>query len=198
MQIVFENFDWIGLNLTLALLGLVFGWLFYYAKRGLFSVIFFMLWVLFIPNTIYLITDLQHLPKQWVSVDLLVKPILIVQYGAVSFFGIVTFIVGMYPVEKVFKKLPTKNKDFLKFMILLFANLFIAFALILGKFQRTHSWYVVTDFPRFLTDIITVFQTPILLILVLFFGVVINLTYFGFKNVIQVVVQKSPRDKMSY
>ncbi len=190
MELALNNLNWMSLNLGLAFLGLLFGWMFFMSKKTLFSIIFFILWVLFVPNTIYLITDLQHLPKQWVRVDLIPKIILILEYGVLTLFGIISFIISMYPVDKVFTELHLKRKKHTRFAILVLVNLFIAFALILGKFQRTHSWYVFTDFHRVLGDITAVFKTPILLWMVFFFGVVINLTYFGFKNIIQIKLSK--------
>lgn len=184
MPIIIDNLYWMGINIILAFLGIAFGWMFFYTRRPLFSFIFFILWVLFIPNTIYLITDLEYFPKQWLSMDLLGKLILFIQYGILASLGVITFIIAMYPVDKVFTKLHLKKRKSLKFIILLLVNFFIAFGLILGKFQRTHSWYIFTDYKRVVEDTITVFQTPILLILVFFFGIVLNLTYFGFKNVI--------------
>ncbi|MBI2012201.1 DUF1361 domain-containing protein [Candidatus Daviesbacteria bacterium] len=193
MQIVLENIDWMIINLALAMLGFIFGWLFFYTKKRILSFTFFILWVIFIPNSVYLVTDLQHLPEQWVEVSLLAKLLLLVEYGLLAFLGVVTFIVSMYPVDKIFSEFNLKRKNSLKLSILILVNLFIAFALILGKFQRTHSWYIFTDFSRVILDIATVFKTPILLALVFFFGIVINLTYFGFKNIIHISLNKRGR-----
>ena len=130
------------------------------------------------------------MPKQFIQADFLTKVILLIEYGFLSLVGIISFIVSMYPVDKVFRELKIKRKSALRFTILLLVNLFIAFALILGKFQRTHSWYVFTDTQRVITDVVEIFRNPILLGMVLFFGIVINLTYFGFKNIIKVTIIK--------
>ncbi len=190
MYFVLDNLSWMSFNIFLALLGVVFGWMFFYSRKPLISLVFFILWVLFIPNTIYLITDLQHFPAQWIKVDLLSKLLLIFEYGTLTCIGIITFIVSMYPVDKVFGEFHLKKKSEIKFLILILVNLFIAFALVLGKYQRTHSWYVFSDFSQVLSDAFTVFKTPPLLIMVLFLGVVINLVYFGFKHVVLVKVSK--------
>lgn len=190
MYLSLENLSWMSFNLFLALLGVVFAWFFYYSRKPFFSFIFFILWVLFIPNTIYLITDLQHLPVQWIKVDLLPKLILLIEYIGLAIIGIITFIVSMYPVDKVFSEFHLKKKPEAKFMILVFVNLFISFALVLGKYQRTHSWYVFSDFPKVSSDVTIILKTPELLATVLFLGLVINLTYFGFKHIVLVKVSK--------
>lgn len=194
MYFVLDNLSWMSFNLFLSLLGVTFGWMFFYSRKPFFSFIFFVIWVLFIPNTIYLITDLQHLPAQWVKVDLLPKLILLIEYLGLACIGIITFIVSMYPVDKVFDEFHLKKKPEIKFFILVFVNLFISFALVLGKYQRTHSWYVFSDFPKVSSDVTIILKTPELLATVLFLGIVINLTYFGFKNVVLVKVSKKKAD----
>ncbi len=191
MEIVYGNLEWMGENLGLAMLGLIFGWLFFYARKPVTSTVLFILWVLFVPNTIYLITDLEHLYRQWGGVEWGARIFLVLEYWLLASLGVVTFIASMYPVDKVFTKLRLDKRNNLKFIILLLVNLFIAFALILGKFQRTHSWYIFTDFNRVISDVLGVFTTPVLLILVLFFGVIINLTYFGFKNMIHITFRRN-------
>ncbi len=191
MYLALENLSWMYINLLLALSGVVFGWLFFYSRKPLISFIFFILWVLFIPNTIYLITDMQHLPLQWIKSDILGKLLLTVEYVTLTCIGIITFIVSMYPVDKVFSEFHLKKRPGIKFFILVLVNLFIAFALVLGKYQRTNSWYIFTDLPKVIFDITTTLKTPELLSMVFFLGVVINLVYFGFKHIILVKVKKN-------
>lgn len=186
MDIFFNNFSWMGFNLFLAFLGMLFGWLFYISRAKLPSILFFVLWVLFIPNTIYLITDLEHLYEQWGITTLFPTILIILQYLVISVIGIVSFIMSMHPVDKVFSKLHLKKHPAMKLMILVSVNMIIAFALILGKYERTHSWYVFTQTSRVLEDIVSVLTSPLLFSLVIFFGVVINLVYFAFKKVIPI------------
>ena len=186
METAINNLNWMAFNLFLAVLGVLFGWLYYYSKKKVFSIAFFILWILFLPNTIYLITDLQHIYKQWSNPYLEVQLTLIVQYFLIALLGITTYLMAMYPIDKVFTNLHLKRKPKVKLTLLITINIFTAFALILGKFQRTHSWYVFTDFLRVLSDIKEVVTNPILFSLVLFFAFVINLTYFAFKKVIPI------------
>ena len=171
-------------NIGLALLGIIFGWLFFYSKRTVLAYIFFFLWILFIPNTIYLITDLQHISKQWVGINYFERFLIVSQYLVLAVLGVVSYIVAMHPIEKVFNELKLKRRRNVRFIVIVLVNLFIAFGLILGKFQRTHSWYIFTDFNRVISDVTAVLKAQELLGVVLLFGVVINLVYFGFKNMI--------------
>lgn len=188
-----DNLIWMGFNFLLAVLGLLFGWLFFYIKNPAKSFIFFILWVLFLPNTIYLITDLQYLPKQWIDNGLLTKLELLLEYGIVGTLGVVMFILSMYPVDKIFAELHLRRSSSLRFIILLLVNFSIGFALILGKFERTNSWDVFTNFNKVILDISVVIKTPVLLILVFLSGLVINLTFFGFKNIYNINFKKVMR-----
>ncbi len=196
MEILIKNLDWMAFNVMLALLGLIFAWLFYYAKNRFFSVVFFILWILFVPNTIYLITDLQHIYTHWYKVPSFLKIILIAQYVTVATLGVLTFIASMYPINKVFKQLNINHNPLLKALMVIIFNMLIAFALILGKYERTHSWYIFTNFPRVLDDVLSVMTNPILFSMVILFSIVINLTYFAFRNVIPISVNKKTRNKL--
>ncbi len=133
------TFSFMGLNVFLAWLPIVFGQLFIYVtgKRrwgiGL-------LWLLFFPNIPYLLTDLFHLtslsiyrPKglfttafpDWWSFLLLVLPILIM------------VLIGM---SQVFLLLKAVTKDFKKQVIsLMIIAILSAMAIYIGRFERIHS-----------------------------------------------------------
>jgi uncharacterized membrane protein len=186
MDVFFNNFSWMSFNLFLAFLGIVFGWLFYYSRSRILSILFFILWVLFIPNTIYLITDLEHLYDQWGETSFFPTILLILQYLIVSLVGIVSFVMSMHPIDKIFSTLHLRKYPTIKIGIIILVNILIAFAIILGKFERTHSWYVFTQTPRVIDDIISVLTTPLLLSLVLLFAFVTNSVYFAFSKLIPI------------
>ena len=179
MEKFFDNFVWMIPNLALASLGFVFG-LFYLNSKNIFlRTIFFVLWILFLPNTIYLLTDIQHYFVQLTEVDLFGAFLLTVQYLVLMAFGVLTYFAGMMPMEKYFRR--HKSKKNFDYMFVIF-NFAIAFAVVLGKIERTHSWYVFTQPIRVLEDIVSVLTTPILLTLVILFGIFVNVIYFGFRR----------------
>jgi len=76
-------------NLILASIGVGLGYVFLGTKQPLFKFIIFLLWILFLPNTIYLLTDLQHLPDQFYRIDNEYKITLMFQYVLLLSFGII-------------------------------------------------------------------------------------------------------------
>lgn len=175
MEIILDNLFWMSFNIFLALLGVLFGFLLYYSKNKLLKWLFFLLWLLFVPNTIYLITDLQYLPNQITKLESYNQTIIIIQFILVFLLGITTFLFALYPFEKIASKLT--NRQTVK-TVLFFLNYSIAFGVVLGKIYRVHSWYVFTDPQTVITSSLSLFNSPNILLLVFLFGSLINIIYF--------------------
>lgn len=181
MGIVFFNFEWMFLNVMLAITGVSFGWLMIETKKPVFKLLFGILWLVFIPNTIYLLTDIIHLPEQMPYVNGVFRLLIILQYAFVFLAGLVTFIYGVYPLEKLFMaKFKKKNSNGL--MAVLFINFFIAFGVTMGRFQRTNSWEIFSNTQKFITDAKGVTHSLELLLFVFLFGVIGNCIYFLLKE----------------
>lgn len=181
MEIFLENFEWMVFNLFLAFLAVLFGWLFLKSKKVILQLIFFLLWFLFVPNTVYLVTDLQYIPEQWSRADTFFKLLISIQYLILILMGPVTFILGMYPVDKVFKEIHLRKHSELRILILIVLNFLIGFAVVLGKFLRTNSWDVLTNFDRVISDALILLSDQNLVLLGLGFGIFTNFLYFGYK-----------------
>ena len=96
------------------------------------------LWLLFIPNSFYIITDLFHLSKFRLApawYDLLM-------IFSFAWNGILFGIVSLWRIEKIIKIALGKNFSFL----LVFAVMWLcAFGIYIGRFLRYNSWDVITD-----------------------------------------------------
>lgn len=179
MDIFLSNFWWMIPNLALASLGFVFGLIYLNTKSDFLKLPLFILWLLFLPNTIYLITDLEHFFVQLPAADLYGAVLLTVQYLILVAFGVLTYFAGMVPMEKFFKRSKFKNYGF----VFLVFNFMIAYAVVLGKTERTHSWYVFTQPVRVYSDILDVLITPMLITSVVLIAVIFNLIYFTFRRI---------------
>lgn len=181
MEIFYSNFWWMIPNVALACLGFVFGLLYLYSKQLLLRVPFFILWILFFPNTIYLLTDFEHLLVQFPQVSLGEGILLIIQYSVLIILGFLTYFVGMMPIEEFFrrrKKLKKHNYNYV-FVLLNFA---VGFAVVLGKVERTHSFYVFTQPMRVIEDTVSLLTNPTLVVVSIAFGILFNVIYFAFKR----------------
>lgn len=182
MEIIINNLEWIIVNVILAMIGVLLGWIFLKTYHPLLKVLVFIFWMLFLPNTIYLLTDLQYLPEQLLETEPFFIPILIIEYAVLMGLGVVTFIAGLYPLEKFTSRLKMRDKKTFLITLLVLVNFLIAFGVVLGKELRTHSWYVFTEFPRVVEDVSAVLTTPTFLLFVILFGIMNNLIYFTFRR----------------
>ncbi len=118
------------------------------------QVLLFVIWLLFFPNALYIITDLVHLdlesnvPK-WFDAILLF---------ASSTAGLMMAFVSLYRVERMLSK--WVNKKWLSPVILLI--LFLgSFGVYLGRFLRWNSWDIITHPFSLLSTIAQRFLFPV-------------------------------------
>jgi len=139
-------------------------------------------WFIFLPNTIYILTDITHLFEDWSKVDNLFRLILIVQYGLFSIVGIITFTLAVYFFQKLLqgKSAGWRNKRIkaTTFIAIIVLNFIVGFAVVLGGIARTNSWHIFTNPSRVLEDSFDLIYSQELLMLSLGVGIFANLTYF--------------------
>jgi len=180
MPIITYNESWMLYNCFLAFLALGFGYFFITSKNTIVKYIFGILWLLFLPNTIYIFTDLEHLIDQWQLVSWSMRPLLIGEYLILEFIGLVTFFYALYPFEKII--LSWKHFKKHKIAILIIFNFLIAFGMVLGRVERINSWQVFTDPLRVIHSTVHVFHSTSLFSLMLLFGILCNCFYFLFRD----------------
>ena len=174
---VFEfNTAWMVYNLYLGVLSVIFSRFLFKMPHRIYSWIAGTLWFLYLPNTIYIFSDLHHLVEQWTTVDLVGKIILIIQYGVLEAIGLTCFLVAFYPVEIILQRLGF-SKNNLAYLIVLF-NMLIGQAIVLGKIQRVNSWDVFMN-PNFvISSALTQVNSYQLVVLGILFGLFTNFFYF--------------------
>ncbi len=142
MSVILYNFGWMLYNIFLALVAVGFGFVSLRISGRYLKFLFGLLWLLFLPNTIYIFTDVIHLIHQWHQGSLSFNLLLFLQYSIYDAAGLVTFMVGFLPFEKllqwvtILKKRPTIS--------IIILNFYIAFCLVMGRVERINSWDVFT------------------------------------------------------
>ncbi len=165
MPLLIDNLDWMAWNIFLALIPLFFGLLVVRYSKNFLTPILFIVWILFFPNTIYLITDIEYLPRQFSATVVSFDILLIFQYLIIIGIGIMTYLWALHPIVRKFR-IPEK-------LVYVF-NFFVAFACALGKIQRTESWDVFVNPTKVLSDINRSLVSPQIILFVIFFGLLIN------------------------
>ncbi len=189
MNILIDNAFWMTGNILLGIIAVVLGLLALKTKNLLQKGILLFLWLLFIPNTSYMLTDIIHIPKQLHVLEGIYRTILILQYTLVMIVAIATFILALYPFEKILQKELKQKKTGIIQIILFFTNFVIAFGIVLGRIQRTNSWELFTNIGKVIQDGINVLTTKELLLLVVFFGILNNFIYFSLRGKIKKIIK---------
>jgi uncharacterized membrane protein len=178
MEIFLLNLKWMIFNVLLAIIPVAFGWIMY-RKRSLFIRIpAFLVWFFFLPNTMYLLTDIinvfddiKHVTWEFIIAD-------IILFVSLMPIGVLTYVAAVYPFEKMVQK----NKAIDKKSALIILSFFVGFGLVLGRVLRLNSWEVLTETGNVIELSLEVFRSPQLIFLVLGFSLLTYLVYIFFKK----------------
>lgn len=180
MDILLYNFSWMIYNLYLAFLPVIFGLFLFRMPNKFYSFLLGIIWFLYLPNTIYVYTDLQHLLEQWTYVDTFVKGLLALQYGLFVSIGLTCYLVAFYPFEKIFQG--SQRLEMLRPYFIIALNFIIGFALVVGKFHRVNSWDLLIAPQTAINGISAVLRSDNYMGLVILFGIFVNCFYFLFRD----------------
>ena len=183
------NLDWMSYNLFLALIPVILAWLAYSVKNKLLKISLLIIWLMFIPNTIYVVTDILHLIQQTNNLSMLSWIILFIQYSIFLILGLLTYILSLYPIEKMLKKHYKKQKENIT-ILLIAINFLIGFGVVLGRVHRLNSWDVVLGLNKVLDAAKEVVFSPNLILLAILSGLFANLIYFLFKEKIIKIIAR--------
>lgn len=189
MEIFFYNITWMSYNVLLALIPVVLAFLMIKAKNKLIKIVFILAWFAFLPNTIYMITDINHLLEQWGQINAPASLFVFSQYVVLMFLAVVTFIAAQYPFEIVLNKQFKVNKQTTKLLLIL-VDFFVAFGVILGGIERVNSWELLTDPMGVMQSTLRLFHSLQQMWLLVGFGVLFSIIYFSFRHTFYVLLKK--------
>jgi uncharacterized membrane protein len=176
MHLLLFNFSWMTFNIILALIAVLLGFVALKAKNSYLRVLMAVTWLIFLPNTIYLFTDLLNLIHQWGILDPYLIPILVLQYVILQVFGFITFVLALYPFEKFLKRSRFEKGKSTIYVVLL--NSVVAFGITLGRVERINSWEVLQNPLKVVNAGFHVISSASLLELTLLFAIFSNISYF--------------------
>lgn len=182
MDILSFNIQWMIWNSILAMLPIGFAYFYFKTKRTLYRILLAVLWFLFIPNSLYIISDMEHIVYQWGMVDALGRIFLVIQYAHLEIIGLTTFLLGMYAFEKELRRIYKKHHRKVATVLVISMNFLIGFAMVLGKVERVNSWDVFTATERVVGSALNVLSSDQLVGLMILFGLFGNFFYFLFRD----------------
>ncbi len=163
MHVILYNMSWMSFNILLALIAVLFGWLMKRTRLISLRILYALVWFFFLPNTLYLLTDLVHLYQNMQKVEGPGIVIVAFQYLLLLLLGIVTYFAAVYPAEKIAVEQMKWNRT----IFILLINVLVSIGITLGRVERTNSWYFVTNLPRVLHDTIQLLTSLNLVLLTL-------------------------------
>ncbi len=184
MNVLFENVSWMTYNISLGIIAVVLGWFALKSRSKGLRLLFSFAWLLFIPNTIYMITDVTHFPQQFTPQEGLFKTIIFLQYTFLFFWSVETFVIGLYPMEKLFLEFKGAYRKIEASAFVVVVNFIIALGVVVGRVQRANSWDVILNPNKVIADTLALFYSHDLLLLIFFFWILNNVVYFSFRNIL--------------
>ncbi|TYC46644.1 DUF1361 domain-containing protein [Leuconostoc litchii] len=181
------HFTFLNWNIFLALLPLDFAILVNISKHRVVQVIFSLLWLLFYPNTMYMITDFIHL--QYIGIGLTVR----MQYfnyavlAAGVFIGVV---LGMLSIELMLKYYFRQKHEIWQLTLLFALSLLASVGIYLGRFLRLNSWDVFTQTHTVARLVVSSTSMHMLAFVLLFAGVqfaILVISHFGISLIYNIV-----------
>lgn len=149
------------------------------AKKNLAFLLFFVVWLLFIPNTFYIITDLFHLGG-YRSVPLWFDLFLLFSF---AWNGLLLGVLSVRQMEKIMVQRVGLTREWLFLYPIMWLN---ALGVYIGRYLRFNSWDVVTDPVQLLKDIADLilhpFQYRMAWAMVSCFSVLMTLMYITLKK----------------
>lgn len=169
---VFKTSDLFGLglawNLFLAGIPVVFALLarrLADKKKIILSLFFMLLWLLFYPNSAYIITDLihlDHLPEKiWWFDSMLIFQI--------AFTGL---LLGLYSVYIIHEFLLRFFNNYISWFLMISAILLSGFGIYLGRFLRFNSWDFFTSPFSLSVKIFEELKNPLAIQMTCLFGII--------------------------
>lgn len=162
-QLFLKNTDWMAWNLFLALIPLALSIIlfilprfsdFQYNLKSLIWGIGFMIFMAFLPNAPYVLTDLIHLIENIKENDSIwmIYLVLIPQYFLFTLIGLMAYVLSVINLAKFLKTKGWLQKQIM--IVELGIHALSAIGVYLGRFLRFNSWHIITELPDLINSII--------------------------------------------
>ncbi|WP_037576680.1 DUF1361 domain-containing protein [Sporocytophaga myxococcoides] len=161
------NFLFLTWNWLLAVIPLILAFIISSLNnKKLINILSFMvlgsIWLLFLPNAPYLITDIVHL-KERTTIPIWLDALMLFSF---AFTGLVSGLVSLYYVHQHFMKY---SGDKLSWLFICIVSTLCSYGIYLGRFLRWNSWDILTETSTLFNDIIVnLFRVKAILVIGVF------------------------------
>ena len=165
------NVFMMGWNVFLSVVPIILAQVLLKAKSKILQIVLLPLWLVFLPNTLYMITDVIHIFNPRFSQ--MTTPFQILGIGLyllIFFLAVYTFVLSIKPILHKYHAFLDGLHSQSKYLLFSFFSLLIGFAISMGRFQRTNTWYLFTQPVRVFRDVIDSLTDPIVLLTALFYA----------------------------
>lgn len=166
------NVLWMGWNTLLAIIPIIVARILQRTESRNIQGILFFVWLVFLPNTLYMITDVIHIfnPRfSQMTIPFWILGILL--YMVVFFLAVFTFVLALRPVLQKYRTFLNNLPPSYKILLFSIISMLIGFAISMGRFQRTNTWYIVTQPIRVMRDVVYSLTDPTVLLVALFYSI---------------------------
>lgn len=163
-----------------ALFTVVFALLYLKTKWIYVKVVLGILWLLLLPNTAYIFTDVSRIVLHWNESNFGMHFVLVIQYILLEIIGLVTFLFAMLPFENIIRAVHFSKKG--QIMAIILFNFLIGFGMVLGRTGYTNSYVIFTQPSKVSSAVINIITSLQLVGLTIAFGIVCNCIYFLFRS----------------
>ena len=166
------NVLWMGWNVLLAIVPIIIAKTLQRALSNNAQIVLFCLWLVFLPNTLYMITDVIHIfnPRfSQMTIPFWILGILL--YLVIFFLAIYNFVLSIRPVLQKYRTFLNSLSPTYRIVLFSVFSMMIGFAISMGRFQRTNTWYLLTQPVRVVQDVIDSLTDPTVLFVALFYSI---------------------------
>lgn len=191
-QLFLENFNWMAWNLFLALIPLALSIILFILPRfsafrfnlkSLLWGILFIVYIAFLPNAPYVLTDLIHLVENVKENDSLMMIVLVLfpQYFLFTLIGFTAYVLSVINLAKFLKSQGWQQQQIVIAELVIHA--LSAIGVYLGRFLRFNSWHILTELPDLINSLMydLIGKRPIIIMTVMF--IVLTILYWIMKQV---------------
>lgn len=191
-QLFLSNTDWMAWNLFLALIPLGLSIILFVLPRfsnfrfnlkSLIWGILFLVFMAFLPNAPYVLTDLIHLVENIKANDslLLILLVLFPQYLLFTMIGFTAYVLSVINLAKFLKSQGWQQKHIIVTELVIHA--LSAIGVYLGRFLRFNSWHIITELPELVNSVIydLIEKRSIIIMTIMF--IVLTVLYWVMKQV---------------